>query len=201
MIYNTKQKRLSLPEYGRNIQNMVDHCISISDREVRKKCANVIINIMGNMFPHLRDINNFKHILWDHLAIMASFSLDIDYPYEVVKKEDLYIKPSKLPYPQSSITCKYYGKNVEKMICRIIEYEEGERKKHLIKLLIIHMKKNFLLWNKEIVDIHKILEDLKQLSKGSIILDEDHYKLIEAERKTPRNFGHNRLVCLQKSKK
>ena len=100
MQYNTQEKRLALPEYGRNIQNMVDYCVAISDREERTHCANTIINIMGNMFPHLRDINDFKHILWDHLAIMSNFSLYIDYPYEVIKKENLYIKPPKLPYTQ-----------------------------------------------------------------------------------------------------
>ena len=87
MKYNTEEKKLVMPEYGRNIQNMVDYCITIQDREERKRCANTIINIMGNMFPHLRDVNDFKHILWDHLAIMADFKLDIDYPYEIVRKK------------------------------------------------------------------------------------------------------------------
>lgn len=200
MVYNTKQKRLSLPEYGRNIQNMVDYCISIPDRESRTKCANVIIGIMGNMFPHLRDVNDFKHILWDHLAVMADFSLDIDYPYETVKKEDLYIKPSKLPYPQGPITYKHYGRNMEKMICKIVEYEEGERKKRLINLLAIHMKRSFLVWNKEVVDDHKIFEDLKQLSNGSIVLDENHCKLIEAKKIFHKNSGDNRLVRLQRQR-
>lgn len=87
MKYNTQEKRLALPEYGRNIQNMVDYCVTIKDREERKRCANAIINVMGNMFPHLRDVNDFKHILWDHLAIMSDFKLDIDYPYEIVKRK------------------------------------------------------------------------------------------------------------------
>ena len=95
MKYNTEEKKLVMPEYGRNIQNMVDYCITIQDREERKRCADTIINIMGNMFPHLRDVNDFKHILWDHLAIMADFKLDIDYPYEIVKKEDLYSRPPR----------------------------------------------------------------------------------------------------------
>ena len=98
MKYNTEEKKLVMPEYGRNIQNMVDYCVAIEDREERKRCANTIINIMGNMFPHLRDVNDFKHILWDHLAIMADFKLDIDYPYEIVKKENLYARPPRIPY-------------------------------------------------------------------------------------------------------
>ena len=98
MQYNTRKEKLILPEYGRNIQNMVDHCVAIEDPEERKRCAYTVIDIMGNMFPHLRDVNNFKHILWDHLAIMSDFKLEIDYPYEVIKKEDLYSAPGRLEY-------------------------------------------------------------------------------------------------------
>lgn len=89
MQYNTQQKRMPLPEYGRSIQNMVDFALTIQDRSERQRCANTIINIMGNMFPHLRDVPDFKHKLWDHLAIMADFKLDIDYPYEIIRKDNL----------------------------------------------------------------------------------------------------------------
>ena len=104
---------MTLPEYGRNIQNMVDYCVTIQDREERKRCANTIINIMGNMFPHLRDVNDFKHILWDHLAIMADFKLDIDYPYEIIKKENLYSRPPRIPYNNNRIRYRHYGKTLE----------------------------------------------------------------------------------------
>ncbi|MDL2323099.1 DUF4290 domain-containing protein [Bacteroidales bacterium OttesenSCG-928-A17] len=181
MKYNTEQKRLALPEYGRNIQNMVDYCIAIPDREERTTCANAIINIMGNMFPHLRDVNDFKHILWDHLAIMSDFSLDIDYPYEVVKREELYKKPGKLPYTQTVFAYKHYGKNLEEMIKKATAREDGEQKEYLIQLLANHMKKSFLTWNKEVVDDRKIFKDLEQLSKGSIVLNEDSHKLTESK--------------------
>ena len=179
--YNTKEKRLALPEYGRNIQNMVDYCVAIPDREERTRCANTIINIMGNLFPHLRDVNDFKHILWDHLAIMSNFSLDIDYPYEVLKKEDLYTKPKRLPYTQGRITYKHYGKNLENMIRKATSYVEGEQKEHLVDLLANHMKKSFLTWNKEVVDDRKIFDDLDLLSDGSIRLNEDQHKLTESK--------------------
>jgi hypothetical protein len=181
MKYNTQEKRLILPEYGRNIQNMVDYCITIEDRDERKRCANTIINIMGNMFPHLRDVNDFKHILWDHLAIMSDFSLDIDYPYEIVKKEDLHTHPEKLSYSQGRITYKHYGKNLENMIKQAVQYEEGEEKDQLISLLANHMKKSFLTWNKEVVDDRKIFKDLKDLSLGEITLSEDSHKLTESK--------------------
>jgi hypothetical protein len=181
MRYNTQEKHLALPEYGRNIQNMVNYCVSVPDREERTRCANTIINIMGNMFPHLRDVNDFKHILWDHLAIMADFALDIDYPYEVIKREDLYIKPDKLPYSQGKIIYKHYGKNLENMIKKATEYEGGELKDSLISMLANHMKKSFLTWNKEVVDDQKIFKDLENLSGGKIILSEDSHKLTESK--------------------
>jgi hypothetical protein len=181
MKYNTQEKQLMLPEYGRNIQNMVDYCVSIPDREERTKCADAIINIMGNMFPHLRDVNDFKHILWDHLAIMSDFALDIDYPYEIVKKEDMYVRPNKLPYYHGRIIYKHYGKNLENMIRKATEYEDGEHKNYLISLLANHMKKSFLTWNKEVVDDQKIFTDLEFLSKGHFVLDEDSHKLTESK--------------------
>lgn len=192
MEYNTQAKRLVLPEYGRNIQNMVDHCLTIKDPQERRKCADSIINVMGSMFPHLRDVNDFKHILWDHLAIMADFKLDIDYPYEIIKKENLYSRPKRLPYSNGRIRYRHYGKTLEKMIVKATELPEGDEKNFLIKMLANHMKKSFLTWNKETVDDRKIFQDLDELSEGQIILDEELHKLTESRdilaRKNAKNY-------------
>ena len=131
MQYNTSQKRMALPEYGRSVQNMVDHALTIDDRDERQLCANTIIEIMGNMFPHLRDVPDFKHKLWDHLAMMSDFKLDIDYPYEIVKKELLYEKPKPVAYQQSFIRYRHYGKTVERLIDEAIKYPEGDEKNNL----------------------------------------------------------------------
>lgn len=198
MEYNTAEKALALPEYGRNIQNMVDYCVSIEDRQERKRCADSIINIMGNMFPHLRDVNDFKHILWDHLAIMADFKLDIDYPYEIVKKENLHSRPGKMTYNNSRIRYRHYGKTLEHMIRKATELEEGEERNQLIKLLANQMKKSFLTWNKESVDDEKIFKDLYELSDGQIALSTVDYKLTESRDLLARNVpntnrkGHSR---------
>lgn len=181
MKYNTQLKPLALPEYGRTIQNMVDYCVSLPDREERTRCANTIINIMGSMFPHLRDVNDFKHLLWDHLAIMAEFALDIDYPYEVVKQENRYLKPRKLAYPQTSIPYKHYGKILGEMIHQAAQYENGEEKDYLIELLANQMKRSFLNWNKEVVDDRKIFDDFGQLSEDLIVINEESLKLSEAK--------------------
>ena len=116
--YNTQLKKLVLPEYGRNIQQMVDHCVSIEDREERMRCAQAIIETMGNLFPELRDVEDFKHKLWDHLAIMSDFKLDIDYPCEIVKPESLESVPDKVDYNISPIRYRHYGKNIELMIAK-----------------------------------------------------------------------------------
>lgn len=187
MRYNTEEKRLVLPEYGRNIQNMVDHCVAIQDREERKRCADSIISIMGNMFPHLRDVNDFKHILWDHLAVMADFKLDIDYPYEIIKQEDLYSRPPRLPYSNSRIRYRHYGKTLELMIRKATAFEAGAEKELLVKLLATQMKKSFLTWNKESVDDRKIFKDLDDLSEGQIVLNEEVYKLVESRDILARN--------------
>ena len=121
--------------------------MTIQDREERKRCANTIINIMGNMFPHLRDVNDFKHILWDHLAIMADFKLDIDYPYEIIKKENLYSRPPRIPYNNNRIRYRHYGKTLELMIRKATELQPGMEKDQLVRLLANQMKKSFLTWN------------------------------------------------------
>ena len=200
MKYNTEEKKLVMPEYGRNIQNMVDYCVAIEDREERKRCANTIINIMGNMFPHLRDVNDFKHILWDHLAIMADFKLDIDYPYEIVKKENLYARPPRIPYNNNRIRYRHYGKTLELMIRKATELESGVEKDQLIKLLATQMKKSFLTWNKESVDDRKIFKDLDEMSGGSIVLNEEEHKLTESRDILARNNNNTKKNYPRKSR-
>ena len=181
MEYNTQQRTLPLPEYGRSVQNMVDHALTIEDRAERQRCANTIINIMGGMFPHLRDVPDFKHKLWDHLAIMADFKLDIDYPYEIVKKEEMYERPETIPYKNSRIRYMHYGRNLEEMIERVSDYPDGDTKNELIRLIANQMKKCFLTWNKEVVDDKKIFDDLRELSKGKLDVSEDIFKLMETK--------------------
>ena len=101
-----------MPEYGRAVQKMVDHAITIEDRAERQRCANTIIAVMGNMYPQLRDMPDFKHKLWDHLAVMADFKLDIDYPYEVIKPEEFHVAPQHLSYRSSEIRNRHYGRIV-----------------------------------------------------------------------------------------
>ncbi len=180
MEYNTQRKKMELPEYGRSVQNMVDHALTIEDREERQRCANTIINIMGGMFPHLRDVPDFKHKLWDHLAIMADFKLDIDYPFEIVKKEDLVVKPEQLEYPNGAFRYRHYGRFLEGMVKKAIEIEDEEEKKQLINLLAIQMKKDLNNWNKEGIEDQKIVDDLREYSNGAIDLQVEDLRLGES---------------------
>ena len=180
MKYNTAEKHLVLPEYGRNVQNMVDYCVTIEDREERNRCANAIISIMGNLYPQLRDVNDFKHILWDHLAIMSDFKLDVDYPYEVVKKDDLQTRPPRIPYVSTRIRSRQYGKIMEQMVGKATEMENSEAKDYLVRSLANQMKRSYVTWNnKDTVSDAKIFKDLAQLSDGLIDLKEGDLKLID----------------------
>ena len=180
MEYNTQRKKMELPEYGRSVLNMVDHALTIVDREERQRCANTIINIMGGMFPHLRDVPDFKHKLWDHLAIMADFKLDIDYPFEIVKKEDLVVKPEKLAYPNAGFRYRHYGRFLEAMVKKAVEIENEEEKLQLINLLAIQMKKDLNNWNKEGIEDQKIVDDLREYSNGTIDLKVEDLRLGES---------------------
>lgn len=168
MDYPTQKGKLIMPEYGRNIQQMVDYALTIEDREERTRCVHAIIHTMGNLFPYLRDINDFKHKLWDHLAIMSDFQLDIDFPYGMPEKSTLTTKPEKVDYLTTPIRCMHYGRMVDEMIQKALRYEEGEEKQALVCAIANQMKRNFLIWNKDVVEDAKIWADLLELSGGQL---------------------------------
>jgi len=170
--YNSCRPRLILPEYGRNMQKMVDHILSNGDRDERNRLAQAIITIMGNMNPHLRDINDFKHKLWDHLAIMSEFKLDIDYPYDIPRAEEFVEKPRRVSYNTNQIRFRHYGKIIERLIEEAIKLPEGEDKETLIKLIANQMKKSYLAWNRDSVTDAIIGADLEELSGKRIKLKE-----------------------------
>ena len=171
MDYNTKRKKMALPEYGRNIQNMVDYLLTIEDREKRNKSAQTVIDVMGNLFPHLRDVQEFRHKLWDHLAIMSDFKLDIDYPYEPPTPESLKEVPNTVPYSKHRIKHKHYGRTMELLIKEADNFE-GEEREIIIEQLANHMKKSYLSWNKDAVEDQMIFNDIEEISDGKIKIPE-----------------------------
>lgn len=179
LTYNTQVAQLKLPEYGRNVQQMIEHCMTIEDRDERNRCAHTIISIMDNMFPENRGESDYKRKLWDHLAIISDFELDIDYPYEIVKKDNLASLPAPIQYELEPIKYRHYGKIIERMIGRAAEYPEGEERDALVMLLANHMKKLIFQINKEDVEDSKIFKDLYYYSSGRIKLNVDTHSLHE----------------------
>lgn len=198
MDYPTLQGKLTMPEYGRNIQQMVSYALTIEDKEERTRCVHTIINIMGNLFPYLRDVNDFKHKLWDHVAIMSDFKLDIDFPYEIVTKENLYTRPERLPYKNSRIKYMHYGRTIEQMIERVCDYDNEEEKGELIRLIANQMKKSYLSWNKDIVDDRKIFDDLRELSKNKLDIKEEDVRLLETRDRERENVYARRQKMRRK---
>jgi hypothetical protein len=170
--YNTQRKRMELPEYGRNVQKMVDHIKTIKDRDERNRAAKTIISIMGNLNPHLRDVGDFKHKLWDHLAIIAEFDLDIDSPYPVPEITKLREKPREVPYMQGEIRFLHYGRIIELMIQAATELEDGDEKEYLTTLIVNQMKKSYITWNRSQVADEAIINDVRVLSKGKLKITE-----------------------------
>ena len=163
---------MALPEYGRNVQKMVDHIKTIEDRVERNRAARTIISIMGNLNPHLRDVGDFKHKLWDHLALIARFELDIDSPYTVPEPSKFVEKPKQVPYKQGDIRFLHYGRIIELMIDAASELEEGPEKEYLTTLIVNQMKKSYITWNRGQVADEVIIGDMKLLSAGKLKMTE-----------------------------
>jgi len=168
--YNSEREKLIIPEYGRHIQKLVNHCVALEDRETRNEMAEAIVQVMGNMQPHLRDVPDFQHKLWDQLFIMSDYRLDVDTPYPKPEREVLQAKPEPLAYPRSASKYRFYGNNIQIMIDTALTWEEGEMKDALVYAIANHMKKCYLNWNKDTVDDDVILSHLDELSGGKLTL-------------------------------
>lgn len=180
LTYNNHLKKLILPEYGRNIQNMVDHCLTIEDREERKLCAESIINAMTILFPPTGDVREYRRKLWDHLAIMSDFQLDVDLPFELVRPEVFDAVPDRIDLADSApIRYRHYGLFVQQLIEKAAEMEPGEERQALELLIANHMKKLMLAVNREGVEDAKIFKDLRMMSHGAISLDPEFVHLHE----------------------
>ncbi len=179
--YNTERPHLIIPEYGRHIQKMVEQTVAMDDRDARNRNAKSIIAVMGNLNPHLRDVPDFQHKLWDQLFIMSDFKLDVDAPYEKPSREELSERPQPLDYPQNFPKYRFYGNNIKRMIDVAISWEEGDKKEGLILTIANHMKKCYLNWNKDSVEDDVIFQHLYELSEGKINLKDGEEDLSDAK--------------------
>ncbi|TWR29043.1 DUF4290 domain-containing protein [Mucilaginibacter pallidiroseus] len=190
--YNSTRSKLLLTEYGRNVQNMVKYIVALPTKEERNRYAQVVIDLMGFLNPHLRDVADFKHKLWDHLHIISGFQLDVDSPYPKPSEDAIHIKPEPLKYPNQRIRYKHYGKTIEMMIQKAKSIEEPERKRHMVQAIANFMKMAYVQWNKDSVADEIILSDLQHLSGGELKLEEN-INLNRVEfRPAPNNNNNNR---------
>jgi hypothetical protein len=182
--YNSTRSKLLLTEYGRNVQNMVKYIVALPTKEERNRYANVVIDLMGFLNPHLRDVADFKHKLWDHLHIMSDYKIDVDSPYPLPSPEAIHIKPEPLGYPNKRIRFKHYGKTIELMIAKAKAIEEPARRQHMVQAIANFMKMAYVQWNKDSVTDESILLDLRELSNGELKLEEN-INLAKVEYRTP----------------
>lgn len=199
MDYNSARPNLKLPEYGRNVQKMVNHCMTIEDRDERNKVAKAIVGVMGQLMPQLRDTSDFAHKLWAHLFIISDFQLDVDSPYPIPTRESVLAKPERLPYPNKHIKYKHYGKAVEDLIAAAIKLESEEEKVALTESIANLMKRSYLNWNRDSVNDEVIFAHLERLSEGQLkcsegfTLDQTNHILFKGKKKRPqKKGGHGR---------
>jgi hypothetical protein len=178
--YNTVREDLIIPEYGRHIQKMINYASSRETKEERNKLANAIVSVMGNLQPHLRDVADFQHKLWDQLFIMSDFKLDADSPFEKPSKEILNAKPEPLSYPQNFPKYRFYGNNIKIMIDEAVKWDSGEMKDALVLTIANHMKKCFLNWNKDSVKDQVIFDHLYELSDTKIDIRDSKEELLDS---------------------
>ncbi|RZJ75882.1 MAG: DUF4290 domain-containing protein [Flavobacterium sp.] len=191
--YNTTRSDLILAEYGRNVQNMVKYIIDLPTKEERNKYAQAVIDLMGFLNPHLRDVADFKHKLWDHLHIISDYKIDVDSPYPKPTPEAAMVKPAHIGYPQQKIRYKHYGKTVEKLIEKTIEEENPERKAAMVQGVANFMKMAYVQWNKDNVSDEVIFKNLRELSGGMLELDENvNLQKIEFRPQVNRQNNNNR---------
>ncbi len=196
MEYNTQRDIMPIPEYGRNIHKMIEYTLTIEDRDKRTKAAHAIVSIMSLLNPHLREITDYKHKLWDHLYIISKFKLDVDAPYPMPSPDTLMEKPKRIPYPAKNIKYRHFGRTTELMIQEIIKMEEGPVKEKMVEKIANFMKMSYLSWNRDSVDDHQIVEQLRILSDGQLELGE-HVQLEATGDILARNA---RFAPLQKGK-
>ena len=172
--YNTGREKLVMPEYGREVQQMVDYCKTISNRLVRQQCAETIVGIMRTMIQQ-KNTPNIDEKLWNHLAVISNFELDIVYPYEITQKEELAKHPEPLQYPMQKIRSRHYGHLVEEMFRKLCDMPEGPERDELIRLTANQMKRSQFVWNRGAGDDETIISDLARFTNGAVQIDGEKF--------------------------
>lgn len=189
IFYNTQRENLNISEYGRNVQEMVNHIKTIDDKTKRNLLAAGVVNVMANLNPSIKEMDNYKQKLWDHLFAIADFDLDVDSPYPIPERGEMFSKPNRIPYQSNMIRFRFYGRNVQNMILAAAEMEEGETRTAFINLIASFMRNSCKSWNNEDLTEEAITEHMRQLSGGKLNLSGDEITILFHTRDFPRNPG------------
>ena len=173
MDYNTQREKLILPEYGRNVQKMIEQVKAIEDKEKRSQQMRAVVQVMGILNPQIRELNDYKHKLWDHAQVIGGFDLDIDAPYPAPTPQQFEERPDIIALPGKPIKAACYGRNIENMIALIADREDDEIKKEMIRTLALYMRQQYLIWNKDNVAEETIFADIERLSEGKLKVPAD----------------------------
>ncbi|MCO4814060.1 MAG: DUF4290 domain-containing protein [Flavobacteriales bacterium] len=178
MEYNTSRNKMLLPEYGRNVQNMISHAMKIENAAERNKAAKAIIEVMGQLNPHLRDVDDYRHKLWAHLFIMSDFKLDVDSPYEIPSEEALAEKPKQMPYPKGKIRFGHFGQYTQKILDTAKEISDEKEVAYMTHAMGNFMKKQYLVHNNTAVENALIAKQLKEMSDGVLDMENPEEGLV-----------------------
>ncbi|MFM2224234.1 MAG: hypothetical protein RJA07_436 [Bacteroidota bacterium] len=192
MQYNSQRGEIIIREYGRHIQKMVDIITAIEDREKRNHYAKYAIEMMGMLFPHLKNVEDFRHKLWDHLFIMSDFKLDVDSPYPTPTPDTVVAKPKRLKYPKHKVEFRHYGHNVEILIEKALKETDTEKQKEFAQGIATVMKMTYRNWNSDDVNDDTIKDDLRMMSGGVLALNEDQRIANMQQRQFHQNNNNNR---------
>ena len=185
--YNTQREHLVLPEYGREVQQMVDYCVSLKSRAERQRCANTIIAVMERMMPHTYENKDYRQKLWDYLALMSGFQLDIDYPCDITEAQKMLQKPAPMRYPMKRIPVRHYGNMMFEVFELLKNLPNGAERTELTRLAANQMKRDLVLWGHGSSDDEKVASDLADYTDGKIQLDLETFKFDRTETPT-RNY-------------
>ena len=169
--YNTKREKLLMPEYGREIQKMVDYAVGLPDKDERTKCARSIVELMETKVPQMRANADYEQALWDHLYLMSGKQLDIDWPFDVDGAEKIHEKPAPLPLPQGKIKLRHYGKLVEELLEKLKDMPDGSERNELIRVTANQMKRDLMTWGHGSIDDEKVADDMARMTDGAVQLD------------------------------
>jgi len=192
MQYNTQRDKLVMPEYGRSVQAMVMHAISLENRDERQRCANTIVDIMVNMQPSLRELPNYREHLWNHIAFISGYTLDVDYPYPITRLDTDATRPAPLHYPMKRIRNRYYGNLVEQQLQHLAEMPEGEERDMFLALVANQMKQTLFDWNRDAMNDEKVAQDIERYTDGRVRLDLSTFKFDSVMQGKQQTNGSNK---------